>query len=673
MDFPSPVTGRSSTADYYITDEAEVESSTTKNPRSGYGEIGHSSRASTFDNIEKKQQPKGKKPAVGRGKKTNGGRVTKPKRDQSPKVDFNKVRLDIRYPFQKLTDDMTPEQREAAIEANRRNAQRRKDHKDDRDRNNHSASKSRTKKLLNVVELDNAIIGYEYNIKVFKNLYERCKEIIIALDHQNLLPAEPRLWKRPLISRELIDKIAESRSQIEEKVVKGEFVELGAEFAEVCAKLVGKKTGEAILPHIYRGLDDNNRKEQELAKQLETNREQAQELDKKMQGLLNEQSSVTKTTNEYKKKLQEALKKESEAGRGAGDEAESHNQHILATLEEEALDEDNDEVIRFVEAPERTLEELASTFQVRESLLAQEREELQKRQDIKGKEPEHVKNEPEDSNVLHYEPFTVNQSNSFYQDAQAAHTGGLVTANPPQHHPFTQRRLLPQQAVAHTNASEQSSATKQASSPYTVTEYGAFSQASGAEQLEQNASGNPAAARAPNPYHGLVFQHLGRNMTQPTGSRLPHGLPLTTNTDTHAFNLDFAPAGNDDCNLFAITPGASTATSEDSYVGSASGRTAVPNMLPHRQQQQQQQQSFRMPQNPMLSGAAIATPVIGARQYLHQFEHVHDNAGFDATAALASGHAESENVNADGDYEIDLDNGGFWHLANDVYPDDPLI
>ncbi|KAK3324318.1 hypothetical protein B0T19DRAFT_228180 [Cercophora scortea] len=664
MDFPSPATGRSSTVDNYITDEAEGENSMAKNPRSGYGEIARSSRASTFDNVEKKQQPKGKKPAAGRGKKTNSGRVTKPKREQSAKVDFNKFRLDLKYPFQELTDDMTPEQKAAVMEANKKSELGRRAHQEDRDRNNHSASKSRTKKLLNVVELDNAIIGCEYNIKVFKNLYERCKEIIIGLGHENLLPSEPRLWKRPLISRELIDKIAESRSQIEEKVVKGEFVELGAEFAEVCAKLVGKKTGEAIIPDICSGLDDNARREQEVAKQLKVQMDQAQKLDESIQGLLKDQRDLTNTTKEYTKKLQEALMKESEA--------ESDNHQILDALEEEAPDEDNDEVIQFVEAPERTLEQLANTFQVRESLLAQEREETQKRLETKGKEPEQVKHEPEDSNALRYDSFPVDQSNPFHQDTQAAHANDQATIGQHQYHPFTRRRLLPRQDVAHTNASAQSPSDKHAPSPYPGTQYGASSQAFVTEQLEQNASGNSAAAGTPNPYHDLVFKQLRQNLTQLTGSPIPHGLPLTTNTDVHAFNLDFTPAAapaNEDFNLFA-TPGPSTTASDDSYVGSVGSRTAVPNLHSHRQQQEQQQQNFRLPQNPMLSGA-MPSPAVGARQYPHQFEHVH---GFDAAvAALASGHGEGEDVDADGDYEIDLDNGGFWHLPNEVYPDDPLI
>ena len=155
----------------------------------------------------------------------------------------------------------------------------------ERARNNQSAKRSRIRKALYVVELDNAVTGYEYNFKLFHKMYKDLKQKLIDHGLGGDLPPDPPIWvRKPIPLGQDVDT-QEYRKKLEAAVESGELVPLGLDFAESVALQVGKVTGSAQLTEETKALQDAKEKLEKTAKQEDKYAEELQDMEKKMQDL----------------------------------------------------------------------------------------------------------------------------------------------------------------------------------------------------------------------------------------------------------------------------------------------------------------------------------------------------------------------------------------------------
>ncbi|KAK3952456.1 hypothetical protein QBC32DRAFT_142621 [Pseudoneurospora amorphoporcata] len=155
----------------------------------------------------------------------------------------------------------------------------------ERARNNQSAKRSRIRKALYVVELDNAVTGYEYNFKLFYKMYKEAKQKLIDHGLGGNLPPDPPIWvRKPIPVGQDVDT-QEYRKKLETAVESGELVPLGLDFAESVALQVGKTTGSAQLTEEAKALQDAKEKYEKTVKQEDKYAEELQDMEKKMQEL----------------------------------------------------------------------------------------------------------------------------------------------------------------------------------------------------------------------------------------------------------------------------------------------------------------------------------------------------------------------------------------------------
>ncbi|KAK3939834.1 hypothetical protein QBC46DRAFT_342100 [Diplogelasinospora grovesii] len=148
-----------------------------------------------------------------------------------------------------LTDDTPPEEQVAA-EAN--NEKIRSDvlkRSSLRARNNISAKRSRARKSLYILDMDNAIKGYTHNCEVLKAQLTSCIKVMKDHGLAHLIPQQPKpLWSRPkgLEGQEL--DISEHRKRMQAAVETDSLRALGADFADEAARVVGRKLGSEKSP-----------------------------------------------------------------------------------------------------------------------------------------------------------------------------------------------------------------------------------------------------------------------------------------------------------------------------------------------------------------------------------------------------------------------------------------
>lgn len=230
----------------------------------------------------KKSGPLGPRPGSGVNKRTTkakGGRGKKSLLRRSidpdnimenPNIALVSTPADTPSPF----PDPTPLQSDADAK-----------YEGERARNNQSAKRSRIRKALYVVELDNAVTGYEYNFKLFYKMYKELKQKLIDHGLGGDLPRDPPIWvRKPIPVGQDVDT-QEYRKKLETAVESGELVPLGLDFAESVALQVGKTTGSAQLTEESKALQDAKEKYEKTVKQEDKYAEELQDMEKKMQDL----------------------------------------------------------------------------------------------------------------------------------------------------------------------------------------------------------------------------------------------------------------------------------------------------------------------------------------------------------------------------------------------------
>ena len=207
----------------------------------------------------------------GRGKKSLLRRSIDPDSNMAnPNMAFVSTPADSPAPF----PDPTPLQSDADAK-----------YEGERARNNQSAKRSRIRKALYVVELDNAVTGYEYNFKLFYKMYNELKQKMIDHGLGGELSPDPPIWvRKPIPIGQDVDT-QEYRKKLETAVESGELVPLGLDFAESVALQVGKTTGSAQLTEESKALQEAKEKYEKTVKQEDKYAEELQDMEKKMQEL----------------------------------------------------------------------------------------------------------------------------------------------------------------------------------------------------------------------------------------------------------------------------------------------------------------------------------------------------------------------------------------------------
>ncbi|KAK3312386.1 hypothetical protein B0H66DRAFT_538676 [Apodospora peruviana] len=179
-----------------------------------------------------------------------------------------------------ITEDMTPDQKARAEEHNKTVDA----WIDDRVRNNQSAKRSRLKKMMYIVDMDNTIKEYQRNVIEFKQAYDLCMDIISKhnLQAEMAFIPPPILWERPEVPREQEIDVAEHRAKLEREVEGGNLVHLGLGFAEKVARLVNRFTGPANDDEIARALEEHRRKAEEYERKEAQYQAQMQEHERKL-------------------------------------------------------------------------------------------------------------------------------------------------------------------------------------------------------------------------------------------------------------------------------------------------------------------------------------------------------------------------------------------------------
>jgi len=162
---------------------------------------------------------------------------------------------------------------------------------DGRIRNNHSAKRSRVRKLMIIVDQDDDLRGYGYNITKLREQLEACKTIIINAGLQHQLPQDFKMWvKPPRKGSEQWYNVTEARKKLEAYVESGELVTVGLDFAEAAADLVQKRTGAAHKDEVTKALEETrdrlektNNQENQLLSQMEEQAKKIQELERKLE------------------------------------------------------------------------------------------------------------------------------------------------------------------------------------------------------------------------------------------------------------------------------------------------------------------------------------------------------------------------------------------------------
>ncbi|KAJ4413912.1 hypothetical protein N0V85_003377 [Neurospora sp. IMI 360204] len=205
-----------------------------------------------------------------RGKKSLLRRSLDPDNNMNPNIPFVSTPADTPSPF----PEPTPMQSDADAK-----------YEGERARNNQSAKRSRIRKALYVVELDNAVTGYEYNFKLFYKMYKEAKQKLIDHGLGGDLPPDPPIWvRKPIPVGQDVDT-QEYRKKLETAVESGELVPLGLDFAESVALQVGKTTGSAQQTEEAKALQDAKEKYEKTVKQEDKYAEELQDMEKKMQEL----------------------------------------------------------------------------------------------------------------------------------------------------------------------------------------------------------------------------------------------------------------------------------------------------------------------------------------------------------------------------------------------------
>ena len=155
----------------------------------------------------------------------------------------------------------------------------------ERARNNQSAKRSRIRKALYVVELDNAVTGYEYNFKLFQKLYKEAWKRLADHGMAGDLLSDPPIWSRKPIPKGQDDDTQDFRKKLEAAVESGELIPLGLDFAESVALQVGKTTGSAKLTEEVKALQDAKEKLEKTVKQEDKYVEEVQDMKNKLQEL----------------------------------------------------------------------------------------------------------------------------------------------------------------------------------------------------------------------------------------------------------------------------------------------------------------------------------------------------------------------------------------------------
>ncbi|EAA33234.1 hypothetical protein GE21DRAFT_6372 [Neurospora crassa] len=235
-----------------------------------------------------KSGPLGPRPGSGVNKRTTkasakGGRAKKSllRRSLDPDNNNNNNNMNPNIPFVSTPADTPspfPEPTPLQSDADAK-------YEGERARNNQSAKRSRIRKALYVVELDNAVTGYEYNFKLFYKMYKEAKQKLIDHGLGGDLPPDPPIWvRKPIPVGQDVDT-QEYRKKLETAVESGELVPLGLDFAESVALQVGKTTGSAQQTEEAKALQDAKDKYEKTVKQEDKYAEELQDMEKKMQEL----------------------------------------------------------------------------------------------------------------------------------------------------------------------------------------------------------------------------------------------------------------------------------------------------------------------------------------------------------------------------------------------------
>lgn len=241
----------------------------------------------------------------------------------------------------------------------------------ERARNNQSAKRSRIRKALYVVELDNAVTGYEYNFKLFYKLYKEAKQKLIDHGLGGNLSPDPPIWvRKPIPVGQDVDT-QEYRKKLEAAVESGELVPLGLDFAESVALQVGKTTGSAQLTEEAKALQDAKEKLEKTAKQEEKYAEELQDMEKKMTELQHKlwevqhnRQSLGNVVNRYQVKISGQQPEHNNAGASAF----QLNLPYRPPVPETAHLPQRLQKMASQGRKERTLEELAASWPVRSCL-----------------------------------------------------------------------------------------------------------------------------------------------------------------------------------------------------------------------------------------------------------------------------------------------------------------
>lgn len=197
-----------------------------------------------------------------------------------------------------ITDGMTKEEKEFALGQNKQIEA----WMDDRARNNISAKRSRLKKMMYIVDMDNSIKEYAHNVMEFKQAYDACKAVIIRHNLQSELShgfVEPVLWQRPAVMREQENDVADHRARLEKEAERKDLYELGFPFAEKLRALVNK-TGAADRSAIAKALEEHRQKVEECVRKEAQYDAQMKEHERKAAEMKVKIQEVQKQQEEYR-------------------------------------------------------------------------------------------------------------------------------------------------------------------------------------------------------------------------------------------------------------------------------------------------------------------------------------------------------------------------------------
>lgn len=179
-----------------------------------------------------------------------------------------------------ITADMTQEEKDSATDHNKQIEV----WMDDRARNNMSAKRSRLKKMMCIVDMDNTIKEYAHNIVEFKHAYDAFRAVIIRHNLWSELGhgfVEPVVWERPEVMREQESDVADHRARLEKEAETNELYELGLPFAEKLRSLVKKTSAVADRAIVEKALEEQRQKEEERARKISQLKSQKIELERR--------------------------------------------------------------------------------------------------------------------------------------------------------------------------------------------------------------------------------------------------------------------------------------------------------------------------------------------------------------------------------------------------------